>query len=94
MTCFIYDQKNDKEKAYLQLSTAHTEQQGLLQKLQERQLKVRKLEEACRKQEKVIEKMERLLQQGVKSKGKVCKIVSKLLVVVQYMHLYTDFELN
>lgn len=53
------------------MSQAHKAQQSVLQKLQERQVKVRKLEDACRKQEEVIEKMEKLLNQSSKtSKGR------------------------
>ena len=55
-------QKNDKEKEYLRMSHAHASQQELLQRLQEKVNKVRRLEETCCKQEKVIEKMERILE--------------------------------
>lgn len=44
------------------MNRAHTSQQDLLHKLQERAARVKKLEEACRQQEKVIERMERILQ--------------------------------
>ena len=41
----------------------HEGQQDAMQRLQERAGRVRKLEEVCRKQEKVIERMERLLNE-------------------------------
>ncbi len=54
-------QKNDKEKELMKLSVAHEGQQELLQRLQSKNLKLKKMEEACKKQEQVIEKMEELL---------------------------------
>ena len=63
-------QKNDREKEYLKLSHAHQSQQDLVQKLQDKAAKVRRLEEACKKQEKVIEKMERLINNGGKVKSR------------------------
>jgi len=43
------------------MSQAHVSQNEILHKLQNKAQKVKKLEEACKKQEKVIEKLERLL---------------------------------
>ena len=62
-------QKNDKEKAYMQLQQAHTAQQALLMKYQDKSAKYSHLEETVRAQEKVIAKMERLFHQ----KGRTIK---------------------
>ncbi|KAK2143413.1 hypothetical protein LSH36_843g00070 [Paralvinella palmiformis] len=52
---------NDQERDFLRMSQAHVSQNEILHKLQNKAQKVKKLEEACKKQEKVIEKLERLL---------------------------------
>ena len=74
-------QKNDKEKEYLRMSHAHASQQELLQRLQEKVNKVRRLEETCCKQEKVIEKMERILekQRNKSSSAKGTSLVAGFL---------------
>ncbi|KAK6170398.1 hypothetical protein SNE40_018803 [Patella caerulea] len=54
--------KNDQQKAYLKLTHAHTGQQELLQKLQAKAQHIKKLEDTIRKQEKVIDKLERALE--------------------------------
>ena len=54
-------QKNDQEKEYLKMSSAHASQNELLQKLQEKATKQKRLEDTVKKQEKVIEKLERRL---------------------------------
>lgn len=60
--------KNDQEKDLLRMSEAHVSQNETLHRLQDRALKVKRLEAACRKQEKVIEKMERLMSKGGKDR--------------------------
>ncbi len=67
LTCIF--QHNDREKDYLRMSHAHMSQNELLQKLQDRAVKVKRLEDACRKQEKVIEKMEKILNKGAAPAG-------------------------
>lgn len=70
---FKHLQKNDREKEFLKVKDAHLSQQSLMLKFQEKARKVNDLEEACRKQEKVIEKMEKLLQRQKdhKNRGRV-----------------------
>ena len=43
------------------MNSAHASQQELLLRLQEKARKLAKLEEACRKQERVIERLEKLV---------------------------------
>ncbi|KYO21538.1 coiled-coil domain-containing protein 33-like [Alligator mississippiensis] len=54
--------KNDMEKDLLTLQRAHQQQQAVLRKYNEKIAKIKALEETVRQQEKVIEKMERLLE--------------------------------
>ncbi|XP_063713868.1 coiled-coil domain-containing protein 33-like [Symsagittifera roscoffensis] len=54
--------KNDKEKSFIQLQQAHTAQQALLMKYQDKSGRLKQLEETVRAQEKVIAKMEKLMQ--------------------------------
>lgn len=66
----LFLQHNDREKHYLDQQEASLSQSKLLQ---ERQAKVVKLEQACREQEKALEKMDRALKakqgkQGVRFK--------------------------
>ena len=49
-------------KDYLKMSHAHASQQNVLHRLQEKVQKVRRLEDTCHKQEKVIESMEGILE--------------------------------
>ena len=60
-------QKNEREKEYLKMSQAHQSQNELLHRLQTKAAKVAELEGASKDQEKVIQKLERLL--ATKSKG-------------------------
>ncbi|PAA63442.1 hypothetical protein BOX15_Mlig026285g2 [Macrostomum lignano] len=62
------------------LAGAHESQQRLLQRLQERVAKQRSLEEACAKQEKVIEKMERLLRDKRSGAGRDEEAKAKALM--------------
>ncbi len=58
----------------MKLSIAHEGQQEMLQRLQSKNLKLKKMEEACKKQEQVIEKMEELLSskpQKNRGEGKI-----------------------
>ncbi|XP_077979559.1 coiled-coil domain-containing protein 33-like [Glandiceps talaboti] len=59
--------KNDKEKEYLKLQDAHLAQSAMLQKLQSKQEKVKKLEETIKEQENVIEKLEKVLNEKIKN---------------------------
>ncbi|KAJ7311258.1 hypothetical protein JRQ81_006872 [Phrynocephalus forsythii] len=58
--------KNDREKDLVILQRAHHHQQMLLRKYQAKVAKMHALEDAARQQEKVIERMERLLEEKVK----------------------------
>ena len=51
------------------MSQAHTSQNELLQKLQEKQTKQKRLEDTVKKQERVIEKLEKLVQKGADQNG-------------------------
>ncbi|KAM8973282.1 coiled-coil domain-containing protein 33 [Pelodytes ibericus] len=53
--------KNDREKELLLLQRAHQQQQAVLQQYHQRAGRTRTLQDTVRKQEKVIEKMEKLL---------------------------------
>uniref|UniRef100_UPI00398F8B7D coiled-coil domain-containing protein 33 n=1 Tax=Pristiophorus japonicus TaxID=55135 RepID=UPI00398F8B7D len=53
--------KNDRETELLRLQKVHQQQQAVLQKYQEKTHKLKILEDTIRQQEKVIEKMEKLL---------------------------------
>ncbi|NXS60208.1 CCD33 protein, partial [Brachypteracias leptosomus] len=55
--------KNDREKDLLLLQRAHRQQQATLRRCQEKVAKTKALEETVRQQEKVIEAMERVLQE-------------------------------
>nr|XP_006815463.1 PREDICTED: coiled-coil domain-containing protein 33-like [Saccoglossus kowalevskii] len=59
--------KNDREKDYLKLQDAHLAQSAMLQKLQDKKEKMKKLEGTITEQEKVIEKLEKLLNDKIKS---------------------------
>ncbi|KAM6388110.1 LOW QUALITY PROTEIN: coiled-coil domain-containing protein 33 [Pluvialis apricaria] len=55
--------KNDREKDLVLLQRAHQQQQAALRRCQEKVAKMKGLEETVRQQEKVIEAMERVLQE-------------------------------
>ncbi|XP_070580710.1 coiled-coil domain-containing protein 33-like isoform X2 [Ptychodera flava] len=59
--------KNDNEKEYLRLQDAHMAQSAMLQKLQSKQERVKKLEDTMKEQENVIDKLERLLNEKIKN---------------------------
>uniref|UniRef100_A0A8C8RJR9 Coiled-coil domain containing 33 n=1 Tax=Pelusios castaneus TaxID=367368 RepID=A0A8C8RJR9_9SAUR len=57
--------KNDREKDLVMLQRAHQQQQTVLRKYQEKITKMKALEDTVRQQERVIEKMERMLEEKV-----------------------------
>ncbi|XP_066859911.1 coiled-coil domain-containing protein 33 isoform X5 [Anser cygnoides] len=59
---FLPPQKNDREKELVLLQRAHRQQQAALRRCQEQVARTKGLEEMVRQQEKVIEVMERVLQ--------------------------------
>uniref|UniRef100_A0A8C0EQR9 Coiled-coil domain containing 33 n=1 Tax=Bubo bubo TaxID=30461 RepID=A0A8C0EQR9_BUBBB len=63
-------QKNDREKDLVLLQRAHRQQQATLRRCQEKVAKTKGLEETVRQQEKVIETMERVLQEKLTSVGR------------------------
>ncbi|XP_062318331.1 coiled-coil domain-containing protein 33 isoform X5 [Osmerus eperlanus] len=62
--------KNDREKELLRLQRAHEQQQEALQSYQSRVAKLGVLETTVRQQEKVIEKMEKVLDNKLTEKNK------------------------
>ncbi|KAK9952546.1 hypothetical protein ABG768_018380 [Culter alburnus] len=62
--------KNDIEKEFVQLQRAHQQQQAVLKRYQARGSKVTALEDTVRQQEKVIEKMEKILDAKLKERNK------------------------
>ncbi|NWH42638.1 CCD33 protein, partial [Fregata magnificens] len=62
--------KNDREKDLVLLQRAHQQQQATLRRCQEKVAKTKGLEEMVRQQEKVIEAMERLLQEKLVGAGR------------------------
>ncbi|XP_040456158.1 coiled-coil domain-containing protein 33 [Falco naumanni] len=61
--------KNDREKELVLLQRAHQQQQAALRRCQEKVAKTKGLEETVRQQEKVIEVMERVLQEQLTGTG-------------------------
>eukprot|EP01135_Chromosphaera_perkinsii_P006652 Nk52_evm54s554 gene=Nk52_evmTU54s554 len=59
--------KNDLEKRHMVLQSAHTAQCALVQKLQESSSKSAKYEATCKQQEKVIKKLEDVVEKYVKN---------------------------
>ncbi|XP_067399316.1 coiled-coil domain-containing protein 33 [Emydura macquarii macquarii] len=57
--------KNDREKDLVMLQRAQQQQQAVLRKYQEKITKMKALEDTVRQQERVIEKMERILEEKV-----------------------------
>ncbi|XP_061856405.1 coiled-coil domain-containing protein 33 [Colius striatus] len=62
--------KNDREKDLVLLQHAHQQQQTTLRKCQEKVAKMKGLEETVRQQEKVMEVMERVLQEKLTREGR------------------------
>ncbi|XP_010570545.1 PREDICTED: coiled-coil domain-containing protein 33 [Haliaeetus leucocephalus] len=62
--------KNDQEKDLVLLQRAHQQQQAVLKRCQEKVAKTKNLEETVRQQEKVIEAMERVLQEKLTRAGR------------------------
>uniref|UniRef100_A0A8C5WN83 Coiled-coil domain containing 33 n=1 Tax=Laticauda laticaudata TaxID=8630 RepID=A0A8C5WN83_LATLA len=62
--------KNDREKDLVMLQKAHQQQQMVLRKYQAKISKMQTLEDAVRQQEKVIERMERMLEGKMKERIK------------------------
>ncbi|KAM6246341.1 LOW QUALITY PROTEIN: coiled-coil domain-containing protein 33 [Spheniscus humboldti] len=62
--------KNDREKDLVLLQRAHQQQQATLRRCQEKVAKRKVLEETVRQQEKVIEAMERMLQEKLAGAGR------------------------
>ncbi|RXN20162.1 coiled-coil domain-containing 33 [Labeo rohita] len=62
--------KNDIEKEFVQLQRAHQQQHAVLKKYQARSGKISALEDTVRQQEKVIEKMEKILDAKLKERNK------------------------
>ncbi|XP_043933688.1 coiled-coil domain-containing protein 33 isoform X2 [Protopterus annectens] len=60
--------KNDSEKELLLLQRAHQQQQAVLEKYQEKLRRAKLLEDTIRQQEKVIDKMEKVLESKLKQK--------------------------
>ncbi|XP_039551165.1 coiled-coil domain-containing protein 33 isoform X1 [Pimephales promelas] len=63
--------KNDIEKEFVQLQRAHQQQQAALKRYQARGSKITLLEDTVRQQDKVIEKMEKILDANLKEINKV-----------------------
>ncbi|KAJ6664170.1 hypothetical protein lerEdw1_008386 [Lerista edwardsae] len=62
--------KNDREKDLIMMQRAHQQQQMVLKKYQAKIGKMKALEDAVRQQEKVIERMERMLEEKMKERYK------------------------
>ncbi|NXQ91854.1 CCD33 protein, partial [Nyctibius grandis] len=62
--------KNDREKDLVLLQRAHRQQQAVLRRCQEKLAKMKGLEKTVRQQEKVIEAMERMLQEKLAGVGR------------------------
>ena len=67
---FHFLQANDARRQYSELSVAHQSAQELVQKLQSKVDKIRRLTETCQQQEKIIEKMERIISNPKKNAKK------------------------
>ena len=64
----------------LKMGHAHQSQNELVQKLQDKAQKTRKLEETCRNQERVIQRMEQLMQKSQPGKkGAYTQFASSLI---------------
>ncbi|XP_037767413.1 coiled-coil domain-containing protein 33 isoform X3 [Chelonia mydas] len=69
--------KNDREKDLVKLQRAHQQQQMVLRKYQEKITKMKALEDTVRQQERVIEKMERMLEEKVPEAARTSDSFSK-----------------
>ncbi|XP_065415801.1 coiled-coil domain-containing protein 33 isoform X13 [Chrysemys picta bellii] len=65
--------KNDREKDLVMLQRAHQQQQTVLRKYHEKITKMKALEDTVRQQERVIEKMERMLEEKVPEATRTCE---------------------
>uniref|UniRef100_A0A673HWQ0 Coiled-coil domain containing 33 n=1 Tax=Sinocyclocheilus rhinocerous TaxID=307959 RepID=A0A673HWQ0_9TELE len=74
--------KNDIEKEFVQLQRAHQQQQAVLKKYQVRSGKISALEDTVCQQEKVIEKMEKILDAKLKERNKENSEKKKLASVL------------
>ncbi|KAH0619876.1 hypothetical protein JD844_014256 [Phrynosoma platyrhinos] len=72
------DRKNDREKDLVMLQRVHQQQQMVLRKYQAKIAKMQALEDAVRQQEKVIERMERMLENKMKDRFKDASHLSDL----------------
>ncbi|KAM4748953.1 coiled-coil domain-containing protein 33 [Rhinophrynus dorsalis] len=63
--------RNDREKELLLMQRAHQQQQAVLQQYHQRLSRARTLQDTIHKQEKVIEKMEKLLDHKLKDEKKI-----------------------
>ncbi|KAI7811803.1 coiled-coil domain-containing protein 33 [Triplophysa rosa] len=61
--------KNDAEKEFIQLQRAHQQQQAVLKKYQARSSKITALQETVHQQDKVIEKMEKILDAKLRERN-------------------------
>ncbi|KAK2174425.1 hypothetical protein NP493_804g01027 [Ridgeia piscesae] len=79
----------------LKMADAHQAQNGLMQRLQTKAAKLKSLEEACKKQEKVIEKLEQLNTRGAeKSDGQVNEALKEENVRLRDHINYLQLEEN
>ncbi|XP_044835894.1 coiled-coil domain-containing protein 33 isoform X4 [Mauremys mutica] len=69
--------KNDREKDLVMLQRAHQQQQTVLRKYQEKITKMKALEDTVRQQERVIEKMEHMLEEKVPEAARTSDSFSK-----------------
>ncbi|XP_065415788.1 coiled-coil domain-containing protein 33 isoform X3 [Chrysemys picta bellii] len=65
--------RNDREKDLVMLQRAHQQQQTVLRKYHEKITKMKALEDTVRQQERVIEKMERMLEEKVPEATRTCE---------------------
>uniref|UniRef100_A0A674I431 Coiled-coil domain containing 33 n=1 Tax=Terrapene triunguis TaxID=2587831 RepID=A0A674I431_9SAUR len=65
--------KNDREKDLVMLQRAHQQQQTVLRKYHKKITKMKALEDTVRQQERVIEKMERMLEEKVPEAARTCE---------------------
>ncbi|XP_068266840.1 coiled-coil domain-containing protein 33 [Nyctibius grandis] len=83
--------KNDREKDLVLLQRAHRQQQAVLRRCQEKLAKMKGLEKTVRQQEKVIEAMERMLQEKLAGVGRSTqKPVGEALSGEVYTALLTE----
>lgn len=64
---FPFLQANEREKQYLTNAPSRKDLEETIRRLQDKQRKAKRLEETCVQQEKVIQKMEKLLNKYMKA---------------------------